>query len=38
MNEPWPGDLYRDPLIMVPGLSEVINMQPAYDIISAAIR
>lgn len=34
MNEPWPGDQYRDPLVMVPGLSEIINMQQAYDIIS----
>jgi len=34
MNEPWPGDLFRNPLVMVPGLSELINLQPAYDIIS----
>ena len=38
MNEPWPGDHFKDPLVMVPGLSELINMQPAYDIIATEIR
>ena len=38
MNEPWPGDHFHNPLVMVPGLSEVINMQHAYDIIATKIR
>lgn len=38
MNEPWPGDLYKNPLVMVPGFTEYLNMQNAYDRISAAIR
>ena len=38
INEPWAGDQYINPLVMVPGLSEVIDMQHAYDIISAKIR
>ena len=27
MNEPWPGDPFLNPLVMVPGLSEIIHMQ-----------
>lgn len=38
MNEPWPGDPYLNPLVMIPGLSELIHMQEAYDIISHNIR
>ena len=38
MNEPWPGDQYSNPLVMIPGLSEILHMQHAYDIISAQIR
>jgi hypothetical protein len=38
VNEPWPGDQYINPLVMVPGLSETIDMQHAYDIIADNIR
>jgi aryl-phospho-beta-D-glucosidase BglC (GH1 family) len=38
INEPWPGDQYLNPLVMIPGLSESINMQDAYDIIALKIR
>lgn len=38
INEPWPGNLYNNPLVMVPHLSELFNLQRVYDHISAAIR
>ena len=38
MNEPWPGNLYEDPLVMVPGLSEKAHLQRAYDFLSTQIR
>lgn len=38
MNEPWPGDMYENPLVMVPTLSEKYNLQRAYDRIATAIR
>ena len=38
MNEPWPGDQFLNPLVMVPGLSEIINMQHAYDVIAEGIK
>lgn len=38
MNEPWPGNLYEDPLVMVPGLSEQAHLQDAYDKLSVQIR
>ena len=38
MNEPWPGDQFTNPLVLIPGLSESIHLQTAYDMISYAIR
>lgn len=38
MNEPWPGDHFANPLVMIPGLSERLHMQHAYDLISQEIR
>ena len=38
INEPWPGNLYRNPLVMVPGPSDYILMQHAYDYLSHEIR
>eukprot|EP00750_Incisomonas_marina_P017671 INCI2329.2.p1 GENE.INCI2329.2~~INCI2329.2.p1 ORF type:complete len:340 (-),score=46.71 INCI2329.2:781-1800(-) len=38
INEPWAGDFYEDPLIMVPGEAGKRNLQPMYDYIAKAIR
>ena len=42
INEPFAGDLYRDPLLMVPfpnpASADRVNLQPAYDRVSAAVR
>ncbi|GMI14189.1 hypothetical protein TrLO_g13048 [Triparma laevis f. longispina] len=42
INEPFAGDLYHHPLLMVPHPSptnaDAVNLQPAYDIIAAKIR
>lgn len=42
LNEPFAGDLYSDPLIMVPypnpRNADAKNLQPTYDRVSAAIR
>lgn len=31
INEPWPGNFYKNPLVMIPGLSEVFNLQRFHD-------
>lgn len=38
MNEPWPGNMYDNPLVMVPGLSETFHLQEMYDRLAEAIR
>lgn len=36
-NEPWAGDIYRDPLLLIPGVADKQNLQPLYDAAYAAI-
>jgi len=38
MNEPWAGDIYTDPELILPGVADLINLQPFYANISAGIR
>ena len=38
INEPWAGDIYADPLLMVPGVADKYNLGPAYEILANAIR
>lgn len=38
INEPWAGDAVQDPLIMIPGVADRLFLQPAYDVLSTAIR
>ena len=38
INEPWPGDVYSDPLLFLPGEAGAKSLQPAYDQVVAAIR
>ncbi|EGG14323.1 hypothetical protein DFA_12093 [Cavenderia fasciculata] len=38
INEPWAGDIYRDPLLMVPETADKINLAPMYERLSKDIR
>jgi endoglycosylceramidase len=38
LNEPWAGDALRNPLLMVPGVADAVNLQPFYGEVAAAIR
>ncbi len=38
INEPWAGDIYLDPLLLLPGNAGKKNLAPVYDILNKAIR
>ncbi|XP_057303552.1 endoglycoceramidase-like isoform X1 [Hydractinia symbiolongicarpus] len=38
INEPFCGDIYKNPLLLVPGVADRLNLQPAYDVLQKAIR
>ena len=38
INEPWAGDIYANPLLMVPKVADRMNLSPAYEVVSRAIR
>lgn len=38
INEPWAGDIYANPLLMVPKMADRMNLAPAYEVLSKAIR
>lgn len=38
INEPWAGDVFRDPLLMAPGVADALNLGPAYESVQAALR
>eukprot|EP00698_Gefionella_okellyi_P018721 TRINITY_DN564_c0_g1_i1.p1 TRINITY_DN564_c0_g1~~TRINITY_DN564_c0_g1_i1.p1 ORF type:complete len:499 (-),score=61.65 TRINITY_DN564_c0_g1_i1:98-1594(-) len=38
INEPFAGDFYTDPLLMLPGNAGRKNLMPMYDVVAAAIR
>ncbi|PFX24960.1 endoglycoceramidase-like [Stylophora pistillata] len=38
INEPWPGDIYANPLLLVPNVADKMNLAPAYEVLSKAIR
>lgn len=38
MNEPWVGDLYHNPLLLVPGVADRFNLAPFYETLQLAIR
>lgn len=38
LNEPWAGDVLADPLLLVPGVADLQNLQPFYMRLAAAIR
>lgn len=38
INEPWAGDMYRNPLLMVPGVADYHNLAPFYEKLQSSIR
>ncbi|XP_004343119.1 endoglycoceramidase [Capsaspora owczarzaki ATCC 30864] len=38
LNEPFAGNLYKDPELMVPGVADRRNLQPFYDNLNSVIR
>ena len=32
MNEPWCGDVYEDPTLLMPGVADRRYLQPMYDV------
>ena len=38
INEPWAGDVFSDPLLLIPSVSDKKVLQPAYDTIVPEIR
>ena len=38
INEPWAGDIFKDPELLVPGHAGEKNLLPVYDVINEAIR
>jgi endoglycosylceramidase len=38
INEPWVGNPYQKPSLLLPGIAGKENLQPFYDIISTSIR
>jgi endoglycosylceramidase len=38
MNEPFAGDVYEDPLLLIPGVADNVKLQPLYDEVNNAIR
>jgi endoglycosylceramidase len=38
INEPWAGDIYSKPTLLLPGQAGHHNLEPFYDVISTTIR
>lgn len=38
INEPWGGDIYKDPLFLLPGEAGKKNLMPSYNHVAEAIR
>ncbi|KAA0177320.1 hypothetical protein FNF27_01098 [Cafeteria roenbergensis] len=38
VNEPWLGDIWEDPTLLLPGQSDKRNLQPLYKRIASAVR
>jgi endoglycosylceramidase len=38
LNEPWAGDVYANPLLLLPGVAGQFNLMPLYDRAYNAIR
>jgi len=38
INEPFAGDIYSNPMLLIPGFADKLNLEPAYDALQKAIR
>jgi endoglycosylceramidase len=38
INEPWAGNIYKDPTLLLPGNAGSKNLQPFYDVVQSSIR
>ena len=38
INEPFAGDIYTNPLLLVPGIADKLNLEPTYDALQHYIR
>lgn len=38
INEPFAGDVYKDPALFLPGVADKVNLAPFYDEVAAAVR
>jgi endoglycosylceramidase len=38
INEPWAGDIFHHPKLLVPGVADVNNLAPAYEVLNKEIR
>ncbi|CAB3989848.1 endoglycoceramidase-like [Paramuricea clavata] len=38
LNEPWAGNVYRNPALLLPTVADKRNLAPAYDALAKAIR
>jgi endoglycosylceramidase len=38
INEPWAGDIYRYPELLLPGFADKMNLEPLYNNLNRAIR
>eukprot|EP01088_Endostelium_zonatum_P010738 TRINITY_DN2431_c0_g1_i1.p1 TRINITY_DN2431_c0_g1~~TRINITY_DN2431_c0_g1_i1.p1 ORF type:complete len:372 (+),score=62.72 TRINITY_DN2431_c0_g1_i1:185-1300(+) len=38
INEPWPGDVFQNPALYIPGVADKINLAPMYEYLNTVIR
>ena len=38
INEPFAGDALNDPLLLVPGVADAVNLEPFYAVVTKALR
>ena len=38
INEPWAGDIYASPPLLLPGVADLRTLQPAYQVVAAEVR
>ena len=38
INEPWAGNYFKNPKLLLPGVAGATNLQPFYDTMAKAIR
>jgi endoglycosylceramidase len=38
INEPWAGDTIGDPLLLIPGVADNVNLEPFYGVVATAVN